>query len=86
MLLRVDMKSDHYDLDVENLRRLYLNGPLIERFINNVNDPDLVGVLLQDNFPTLTRNPSALESEQINKLKSNAALLKQLIVIILVRL
>ena len=82
------MKSDHYDLDVENLRRLYLNGPLIERFINNVNDPDLVGVLLQDNFPTLTRNPSALESEQINKLKlkSNAALLKQLIVIILVRL
>ena len=80
------MKSDHYDLDVENLRRLYLNGPLIERFINNVNDPDLVGVLLQDNFPNTNRNPSELESEQINNLKSNAALLKRLIVIILVYL
>ncbi len=70
----------------EYVNKLNQDRTLIQRFIDNVNDPDLLGVMLQDNFPTLNRNPSSSESEHIRSLRSNAALLKQLIVIIFVHL
>ena len=73
-----DVLSDEVDPYVNMLLG---NRPLIERFIKNVNDPDLLGVLLQDNFPTLNRNPNLLELSHIANLTSNSALLKQFIVI-----
>ena len=73
-----DVLSDEVDPYVNMLLG---NGPLIQRFIKNVNDPDLLGVLLQDNFPTLNRNPNSLELSHIANLTSNSALLKQFIVI-----
>ena len=78
-----DVSTD--EINEKYVKMLFNNRTLIQRFIKNLNDPDLLGVLMQDDFPNKNRTPTKFELDHIANLTSNSTLLKKFIVIILNR-
>lgn len=73
------------EINEKYVKMLFNNRTLIQRFIKNLNDPDLLGVLMQDDFPNKNRTPTKFELDHIANLTSNSTLLKKFIVIFLNR-